>query len=248
MIPLLKWIIGDIMNDNTVTITADKIKKRNKITKILKIIILCSLLFLGTVYFILAIIFDGSNFTISLDPNLTNEKGITMYNDIEQKNNTKKLYLESDGFMDNISIDWLPKDIDDNKGGSHNGDNYIAYTFYIENQGEEALNYWYEISIRDVIKNVDEAIRIIVYRNGERIVYAKENADTKQPEPNTKKFNSEKIAVLESRTDFKPNDVDKFTIVFFLEGDDPDCIDTLIGGEIKMRMDIYEERKQKKEN
>lgn len=236
------------MNDNTVTITADKIKKRNKITKILKIIILCSLLFLGTVYFILAIIFDGSNFTISLDPNLTNEKGITMYNDIEQKNNTKKLYLESDGFMDNISIDWLPKDIDDNKGGSHNGDNYIAYTFYIENQGEETLNYWYEISIQDVIKNVDEAIRIIVYRNGERIVYAKENADTKQPEPNTKKFNSEKIAVLESRTDFKPNDVDKFTIVFFLEGDDPDCIDTLIGGEIKMRMDIYEERIQKQEN
>ena len=159
-----------------------------------------------------------------------------------QKKAVKKLYVESEGFMDNISIDWLPEDLGDNAGGSHNGDNYIAYTFYIENQGEETLNYWYEISIVDVIKNVDEAIRIIVYHNNERTVYAKVNGDTKEAEKNTEKFYSEKIAVLESRSDFKPNDIDKFTVVFFLEGDDPDCIDTLIGGEIKMRMDIYEEK------
>ena len=32
-----------------------------------------------------------------------------------------------------------------------------------------------------------------------------------------------------------------FTIVIYLEGDDPDCIDSLIGGEMKMHMDITEE-------
>ncbi len=230
------------MNDNTVKVTADKIKKRNKITKNLKLILLVLFLLLIIIYFVLSIVFEGANFTISLDPEFTNEKGITLYNDIEQKTAVKKLYVESEGFMDNISIDWLPEDLGDNLGGSHNGDNYIAYTFYIENQGEETLNYWYEISIVDVIKNVDEAIRIIVYHNNERTVYAKVNGDTKEAEKNTEKFYSEKIAVLESRSDFKPNDIDKFTVVFFLEGDDPDCIDTLIGGEIKMRMDIYEEK------
>ena len=230
------------MNNNTVKVTADKIKKRNKITKNLKLILLVLFLLLIIIYFILSIVFEGANFTISLDPDFTNEKGIALYNDIEQKNIVKKLYVESEGFMDNISIDWLPEDIGNSAGGSHNGDNYIAYTFYIENQGEETLNYWYEISIVDVIKNVDEAIRIIVYHNNERTVYAKVNGDTKEAEKNTEKFYSEKIAVLESRTSFKPNDIDKFTVVFFLEGDDPDCIDTLIGGEIKMRMDIYEEK------
>ena len=39
--------------------------------------------------------------------------------------------------MDNISIDWIPKNIDTESNGSHNGENYIAYTFYIENEGEK---------------------------------------------------------------------------------------------------------------
>ena len=49
-----------------------------------------------------------------------------------------------------------------------------------------------------------------------------------------------------------PGDIDKFTIVIWLEGDDPDCLNNLIGGEIKMHMDIYEEHidedKLKEEN
>ena len=35
--------------------------------------------------------------------------------------------------------------------------------------------------------------------------------------------------------------IDKFTIVIYLEGEDPDCLNNIIGGEIKMRMDIREE-------
>lgn len=234
------------MNGSTVKITADKLKKRNQKVSFIKKVILFIILFLILIYGVLSIIYKGANFTISLDPDFIREKGIVLYNDIEQKNAVKKLYIENNGFMDNISIKWLPENINDNNGGSHNGDNYIAYTFYIENQGKETLNYWYEISIEDVIKNVDEAVRIIIYHNDEKTVYAKKNADTKKEEPDTKSFYSEKIAVLESRKKFEPNKIDKFTVVFFLEGDDPDCIDTIIGGEIKMRMDIYEENNSKK--
>ena len=32
-------------------------------------------------------------------------------------------------YMDNISVDWLPTSIGEEGTGSHNGDNYIAYTF-----------------------------------------------------------------------------------------------------------------------
>jgi len=47
--------------------------------------------------------------------------------------------------------------------------------------------------------------------------------------------------MVKGRKDFKPNDIDKFTIVIYLEGDDPDCKDELIGGEMKMHMEITEE-------
>ena len=66
------------------------------------------------------------------------------------------------------------------------------------------------------------------------------------PAATTKKFHSDNIAVLEERKDFAPNDKDKFTLVVWIEGDDPDCIDDLIGGELKMHMDITEEHVQKK--
>ena len=57
-------------------------------------------------------------------------------------------------------------------------------------------------------------------------------------------FESNTIAVLEQRRNFKPKEKDRFTIVIFLEGDDPECVNDLIGGEIKMHMDITEEHFQ----
>ena len=50
-----------------------------------------------------------------------------------------------------------------------------------------------------------------------------------------------KLSYCECRESFNPGDIDKFTIVIYLEGDDPDCVDALIGGEMKMHMDITEE-------
>ena len=75
----------------------------------------------------------------------------------------------------------------------------------------------------------------------EKTIYARANETTGDPEEGTKKFYSATEVLVEPRKRFKPGDVDKFTIVVYLEGDDPDCIDALIGGEIKMHMDIVEE-------
>ena len=140
--------------------------------------------------------------------------------------------------MDNISIDWLPQNIDNEANGSHNGENYIAYTFYIANNGEEIINYWYSVIIYDVIKNVDEAARVMVFLNGEKTVYAKKSSYTNEEEPGTKAFYSKDTAVLEQRKFFSPGSIDKFTVVIWLEGDDPECNDNILGGEIKMHMEI----------
>ena len=231
-----------------VLVTAKGIKRRKKIKKIAFIVFCFLFAFLTVTFIILSIIYNGGKFTISLDSNDDLTTSLALFDSMEYKEVKRKLYADEIDFMDNISVKWLPEDIDgDDKEGSHNGDNYIAYTFYLGNTGVQTINYWYEVVIDDVIKNVDEAVRIMIIRNGERTIYAKKNADTKKEEDGTKAFydneisSQEHIAVLEEVKNFKPLDIDRFTIVVWLEGDDPDCVNAIIGGEIKMHMNIREE-------
>ena len=233
------------MKNNGVEVEAQKIYKRKLFTKIVKIAFLLLLILISIIYLFLYIIYAGGRFTVSLDKNMSNRKNVFLSEDGNVKNKARKLSADTIEYMDNISIKWLPDNIDTEKNGGHNGDNYIAYTFYVINSGKEKVNYWYEIDIDDTIKNVDEAIRIMIYRNGERTVYAKKSKDTGQAEPGTKKFISSKIAVLEQRKNFKPSSKDRYTVVVWIEGDDSECKNDLLGGEIKLHMDFTEEHVDK---
>ena len=44
----------------------------------------------------------------------------------------------------------------------------------------------------------------------------------------------------EDRNKIKPGEIDRYSIVVWLEGTDPECIDDIIGGEMKMSMVITE--------
>lgn len=225
-----------------VIVTADTIKKRKKAFLKTKVVIGLLILVFLLIFTILGIVFNVNKFTITLDNKLQDEKGIILYSNPNEKAHQRKLFASALNDMDNISYDWIPKDVHtSSNGGSHNGDNYIAYTFYIENEGEVSVNYWYSIIIDDVIKRVDEAVRVIVFLNDEETVYAKINNETGEAEKNTEPFYKDDVVVLKPRNDFKVGDVDKFTIVIYLEGDDPDCLNDIIGGEIKMHMEIREE-------
>ena len=226
---------------NNVEIKASKVYKTKLFVKITKVAFLLLLILVSVIYLFLYIIYAGGRFTVTLDKNMSNRKSVFLSEDGKLENKVRNLSADTIEYMDNISIKWLPKDIDTEATGSHNGDNYIAYTFYIVNAGDETVHYWYEVDIDDTIKNVDEAIRIMIYRNGEKTVYAKKSKVTKEAEPDTKEFVSEKIAVLEQRENLKPKTKDRFTVVVWVEGDDPECKNDLLGGEIKMHMDFTEE-------
>lgn len=237
-----------------VVVKAEKITKRKKKISFTKMFITITLFLLIGAFIILSIVYNGGNFTVSLDKRLALDNHLILYEDPVIKEGKRKLSASKLEFMDNISIDWIPKNIENEKYGSHNGKNYIAYTFYLENAGEKTVDYWYSVLIDDVIKNVDEAVRVMVYFNNEKTVYAKINSFSNVEEKGTKAFYDEEKAVLEQRKNFAPGETDKFTIVVWLEGDDPDCKDNLLGGEIKMHMDIrqsFEEKvlneKEKKE-
>jgi hypothetical protein len=230
---------------NEIGVKASKIYNRKLFMKIVKIVFLLLLIFVSIIYLILYIVYQGGRFTVSLDKNLSNRKNIYLSEDGKLKNKTMRLSADTIDYMDNISINWLPDDIDDEGYGAHNGDNYIAYTFYVVNAGKENVHYWYEIDIDDTIKNVDEAIRIMIIKNGKTVVYAKKSKTTGKAEEGTTKFVSDSVAVLEQRKNFKPNSKDKYTIVVFIEGNDPECKNDLLGGEIKMHMSITEEHVKK---
>lgn len=225
----------------TVKVTAKSLEKRKKRLKYTRRIVIALFILLLLIFFVLMVVYKGGSFTVTLDPNFSLDSGLVMYESIDTKDIKNRLYAKDIEFMDNISVNWLPSNINNESDGAHNGENYIAYTFYLENQGTEIINYWYQVNILDVIKNVDEAIRVMIYRNDERIIYAKKNSLTGLEEVGTVPFYNDDMAVLEQRKSFRPGDVDKFTIVIYLEGDDPDCVDAIIGGEIKMNMEITEE-------
>lgn len=227
-----------------VIITADKIRNREKRRRFLKLSVFLLLLLLIIIYIVLKVTYSEGSFVVTLKDNDDLDAGLAIYESPYDRTAKRWLKAESLQFMDNISIKWLPDDIDsDAQEGSHNGDNYIAYTFYVENQSDDVFDYWYEMVLDDVIKDVDEAARIIIYLNGEKTIYAKGSSLTGDAEEGTEKFreDSDGTIILEQRTGLNPGDIDRITVVVFIEGDDPECVDALIGGEMKMHMNVTEE-------
>ena len=219
------------------TKTTDKLKKEKKLKKKFKLAVILLLLLLLILYFVIGIVYNSGNFSITLDKNLYLDNGIIIYDDFQYKVYRTELLAKAPETFNSIKEIWLPEEIKDYEGGSHNGDSYLVYTFYIENTGDEIASYTREVIIDDVIKNVDAAIRVRIYKNGEYLTYAKLSSEG-EVEPNTVPFIDDEIIMSEDVTNFKPNDIDKYTIVLWIEGEDPDCTDNILGGEFKVRMNF----------
>lgn len=140
--------------------------------------------------------------------------------------------------MTNISGHDLPDNID-MVNGSHNGKNYIAYTFYLINAGDDTLSYEEELTIENVTKGVDEAVRIAVFRDGVKTVYGKTKSSGTGIESDCdSEFATASIVLREITEEFAPRAKHKYTVVIWLEGNDPDCVNDIIGGTIKFRYDF----------
>ena len=228
------------MNNNGITLSTTKLKKEKKMKRIIKIALILLLLLLLIIYMAIGIIYNNSNFSITLDKNLYYDRGLIVYDDPDYKVFRSELNAVSPDTFDNISYKWLPNDIAQSRGGSHNGANYLAYTFYVENMGNDTSDYYSEIVIDDVIKNVDEAVRIRVYKNDVETTYAKKSSKD-EAEENTTPFLEDKLVAFDHVADFKPGDIDKYTVVLWIEGSDPECNDNILGGEIKITMNFNSE-------
>ena len=220
------------------------------------------------------------------------KKGISISQNEDGSDPSAKLSATMVKDVTNISYLWLPATLDIEADGSHNGRNYLAYTFYLTNNGKETLDYDSVLKSVRKAKDADEAIRVMVYRtrsegsgedktfpeNTSPQVYAKENrakdengdpqafekiyekvipdsytkptaeeikaaekasqskeeVDMTEEEIVIQPFVDEDVIFTSSVEGLEPGQTDRYTIVMWIEGDDPEAVDIIRGGFVKM--------------
>lgn len=226
------------------------------------------------------------------------KKGIVISTNDDGSDPKTELSADMAYEVTNITYDWLPATLDLEGEGSHNGKNYLAYTFYLRNGSASADNPTKEtVKVQSTLKAVraaksaDEAVRILVYRNGDPTMYAKKNISVLNPAtgkpvvdrdasdadiipletryekvipedyvapteiatipPEEMEQNKEPVATTDvplkivefmddeivfdlTEDDMNPGDIVKYTIVVWIEGDDPECVDSIRGGYVKL--------------
>ena len=198
---------------------------------------------LGTLAFVLYIVAtlykQSGSFTVSLDKYEMTKYGLTLSETSDMAYNTSHLNTKINEQITNIASEEIPDNVD-SIDGAHSGQNYIAYTFYLQNAGEVDVSYEYSVVMSNVTNGIDEAIRLRLYVDGVPTTYAKTKADGTGAEPFTTEFYSANVMAFRRVDNFKVGQKTKFTVVIWIEGSDPECLDWLIGGQMKidMNMDI----------
>ena len=197
-------------------------------------ILIILLLVLATLFALSFLQERMGNFTVNLNRLELYRRGISIADNPDFNDATAKLTADAVINGTNISIDDIPGDVD-NIDGSHNGTNYMAYTFYIRNAGKEDLDYEGLIKLESSAKGAEKAVRVMVWKNDEPMLYAAPASDG-GTESGCTNFLSDNVAATYTQEDFKVGYVDKYTVVIWMEGDDPECIDDIIGGEVEFSM------------
>lgn len=218
--------------------TAKEVKRHVVLMRILGLLVIILVLIVAVAYAISYFYDKFGSFTVKVNKYDMVHQGLTLSETPEYDRSIAVLNANIVYDMTNISGKDLPENID-KVNGSHNGDNYIAYTFYLINSGDDTISYTGEMVIENVTKKVDEAVRIAVYKNGEKTVYGKTKSNGGGMEGDCdSEFLTSSIVMRTSSEGFKANEKDKFTVVIWLEGNDPDCIDDIIGGTLKLGMNF----------
>ena len=147
--------------------------------------------------------------------------------------------------------------------GAHStkDDNFICSTFYLKNVTDNSESFTIEeqMVILSATQNIDAAIRVLIIRDGVYEFYAKAKDDGTPEEAiptknftygdlygddydgadrddvvMTTPFSSEDNIIDETDMILQPGELIKYTFVIWLEGWDDECVNTVLGGKIKI--------------
>ena len=228
----------------TIRRTAGEVKRYRRWKKILPAIILLFTLVLIIGYVVSVLYMKFGAFTVSVNKVDQMRFALALSENPEFTSYTSRLNVGISEEITNIQESDLPEGLE-NVNGEHNGENYVAYTFYCKNMGTKTVTYAYEMYIANDTKNVGKAVRVRLYVDDilyddepmHHDVYAWPRTDGGTgPEPGSTPFYSGNTVVYDTIEHFGPGDITKYTVVIWLEGPDPECVDNILGGEFKVDM------------
>ncbi len=240
---------------------------------------------LAVMYIMAAFYTESGEFVININKSLAND-GFYISNTTDFSEKLISLRGKAVVNADNISIFDISSDVLE-VNGEHNGENYVAHTFYVKNETGRTIDYRYTLNIRAEHKNADEAMWVLVSKNDKQQIFAllgedgeaevqyslydfpfEEYAEFKQKQYQTATpkeagieedelldlstferldkvnklkttpFASEKVITTGLREGIKDGEYDKYTVVMWYEGEDPECTDDIIGGWVECYMDF----------
>ena len=224
----------------------------------LKSVLIFLLILLAATFLIAYITEEKGHFTINLTADMLRD-GFQISEDKDFTKTATRLFADEIANSNATSIYEINRKVAD-IDGSHNGPGYMAYTFYLKNAGTETTDYGYTVNILSETLGTGKAAWFMFFEDGKQIIYARPLEDG-TPErlwgyPNppfqesayypeaqyykedgrwgivTTPFVDEETALQGYVKDFKPGDVKKYTCVVWLEGDDPDCNNSILGGHV----------------
>ncbi len=186
---------------------------------------------------------NAGNFVMSVDT-AARLRGIVISNDETFAFSTSRLMSDPINEARDVTYAWLKREeVQETPGNYVDPDHdYVAYTFWVKNEGFETIDLNYYIRITEVYNNLDAAIRILVIDNGVETMYMKPDStnSTTYPSymPTAEHFLTTATVMRKLIPNFKPGEIRKFSVIVWLEGNDPDTSDDILGGMIKMQMNF----------
>lgn len=186
---------------------------------------------------------SSGNFMIATDPDAY-QRGIILSETSDFQEPMSRLFATSISNVTDMTYDNLEFDkIMEAEGDYFDPFNtYLAYNFYLKNNGKETVTVEYSLTIQEMNRDVAEAIRFVFIEDGYIRMYQKPDAAPKeyQFKVNRKpdeiiEFTDPDVFRLQS-ADFAPESVKQFTIIIYLEGSDDDCNDNILGGSLRASM------------
>lgn len=201
---------------------------------------------------------NGANFVVKFDGD--DGLGLALFNNEAMDNPLSRLSYPTLIDQKDVSLSWIPENIEEGLGdkSDRNRSWYFAFSFLLRNESTVPADISLEINANKVKQNVDSAVRLALYRNvvgsdepSERRIFAKpqESGENVGKPEITKDYNGNILYETEPflsptkicslRYDrLKIGEVNKFTVLIWIEGYDPECKDELKGGTMSMDMSI----------